>query len=407
MDLPANWNRKASPVTTSRRDFVRTAAAAGALLGAGLDPLHAQPSTGVASGPAGAAGRAGPHRAANRRIRLLILGGTGFIGPHQVRYALERGHEVTIFNRGSSSGMFEGVEEVIGDRAANDYAALRGRTWDAVIDNSASASTAPQWVREAGAVLRDSAAQYIFISTRSVYRDLSTVPATINAPLLTRETTPNWSEGRPFPYGLAKALAEGEARATWGDRTTIVRPGLIVGPGDETDRFTYWPARIDRGGEVLAPGGGEDRVQVIDVRDLCDWCVRLAEERTFGTFMGIGPANGRSMAEMLYGIAAVTSSPLTWTWVPYEFLQQHRVRPYAEMPVWRPPTPGYEGFARFDLSREVAAGLTFRTLADTAIATLEHHYSRPADRQAQLRAGLTAEREAEVLRAWKAAREGQ
>jgi 2'-hydroxyisoflavone reductase len=390
-------------VTTSRRDFVRTAAAAGALLGAGLDPLHAQPSGG-ASGPAGAAGRAGPARAASRRIRLLILGGTGFIGPHQVRYALERGHEVTIFNRGSSSGMFEGVEEVIGDRAANDYAALRGRTWDAVIDNSASASTAPQWVREAGAVLRDSAAQYIFISTRSVYRDLSTVPATINAPLLTRETTTNWSEGRPFPYGLAKALAEGEARAVWGDRTTIVRPGLIVGPGDETDRFTYWPARIDRGGEVLAPGSGEDRVQVIDVRDLCDWCVRLAEERTFGTFMGIGPANGRSMAEMLYGIAAVTNNPLTWTWVPYEFLQQHRVRPYAEMPVWRPPTPGYEGFARFDLSREVAAGLTFRTLADTAIATLEHHYSRPADRQAQLRAGLTAEREAEVLRAWKAAR---
>ncbi|HSJ32296.1 MAG TPA: NAD-dependent epimerase/dehydratase family protein [Longimicrobiales bacterium] len=406
MDLPATCNWKAAPVTTSRRDFVRTAAAAGALLGAGLDPLHARSSTGGASGHA-AAGRAEPPQTAQRRIRLLILGGTGFIGPHQVRYALERGHEVTTFNRGRSSGMFEGVEEVIGDRAANDYAALRGRTWDAVIDNSASAATAPQWVREASAVLRDSVAQYIFISTRSVFRDLSKVPATVDAPLLTRETTPNWSEGRPYPYGLAKALAEGEAIEAWGDRTTIVRPGLIVGPGDETDRFTYWPARIDRGGEVLAPGTGEDRVQVIDVRDLCDWCVRLAEQKTFGTFMGIGPANGRSMAEMLYGIAAVTNSPLTWTWVPYEFLQQHRVRPYAEMPVWRPPTPGYEGFARFDLSREVAAGLTFRTLADTATATLEHHYSRPAERQAELRAGLTPEREAEVLREWKAARAGQ
>ena len=372
------------------------------MLGAGLGPLHAHSSSGTRLAPAG--NRPSSHPAA-RRIRLLILGGTGFIGPHQVRYALERGHEVTIFNRGRSSGMFEGVEEVIGDRAASDYSALRGRTWDAVIDNSASAATAPQWVREAGAVLRDSAAQYIFISTRSVYRDLSMVPATVDAPLLTPATTPNWSEGRPYPYGLAKALAEGEARAAWGDRTTIVRPGLIVGPGDETDRFTYWPARIDRGGEVLAPGSGEDRVQVIDVRDLCDWCVRLAEQRTFGTFMGIGPANGRSMAEMLYGIAAVTNRPLTWTWVPLEFLQQHRVRPYAEMPVWRPPTPGYEGFARFDLSREVAAGLTFRTLADTALATLEHHYSRPADRQAQLRAGLTPEREAEVLSAWKAAQE--
>ena len=406
MDQPETCNWKAAPVTTSRRTFVRTAATAGALLGAGLDPLHAGTSAGTAGDRAGARHRE-PSQTAARRIRLLILGGTGFIGPHQVRYALERGHEVTIFNRGRSSGMFEGVEEVIGDRAANDYAALRGRTWDAVIDNSASASTAPQWVREASAVLRDSAAQYIFISTRSVYRDLSMVPATVDAPLLTPETTRNWSEGRPYPYGLAKALAEGEARTAWGDRTTIVRPGLIVGPGDQTDRFTYWPARIDRGGEVLAPGSGEDRVQVIDVRDLCDWCVRLAEDRTFGTFMGIGPANGRSMAEMLYGIAAVTSRPLTWTWVPFEFLQQHNVRPYAEMPVWRPATPGYEGFARFDLSREVAAGLTFRTLADTATATLEHHYSRPADRQAQLRAGLTAEREAEVLRAWKATQEGQ
>jgi 2'-hydroxyisoflavone reductase len=387
-------------MTTSRRDFVRTAAAAGAMLGAGLDPLHARPVP-----PASAATLShAPAGAAARKIRLLILGGTGFIGPHQVRYALERGHDVTIFNRGRSAGMFDGVEEVIGDRAVNDYAALRGRTWDAVIDNSASSSTAPQWVREAGAVLSESVGQYIFISTRSVYRDLSTVPATVDAPLLTRATASNWTEGRPYPYGLAKALAEGEAREAYADRTTIVRPGLIVGPGDQTDRFTYWPARIDRGGEVLAPGNGEDRVQVIDVRDLCEWCVRLAEERTFGTFMGIGPENGRSMAEMLYGIAAVTSKPLTWTWAPYDFLQQHRVRPYAEMPVWRPPTPGNEGFARFDLSREVAAGLTYRTLADTTTATLEYHYSRPADRQAQLRAGLTPEREAEVLREWKAVR---
>jgi 2'-hydroxyisoflavone reductase len=383
-------------MTTSRRDFVRTAAVAGAALGAGMDPLHGveRPESIRPARPRAAV--------APRAIRLLILGGTGFIGPHQVRYALERGHDVTIYNRGRSAGMFEGVEEVTGDRAENDYASLRGRTWDAVIDNSAASSTAPQWVREAGAVLRESVGQYIFISTRSVYRDLSVVPATVDAPLLTPETTRNWTEGRPYPYGLAKALAEAAAKEAYGERTTIVRPGLIVGPGDQTDRFTYWPVRIDRGGEILAPGDGTDRVQVIDVRDLCEWCVRLAEQKTFGTFMGIGPQNGRSMAEMLYGIAAVTTTPLSWTWVPYEFLQEHSVRPYAEMPVWRPPLPPLEGFARFDLSREVAAGLTFRTLADTASATLEYHYSRPAERQAELRSGLTAEREAEVLRAWKA-----
>jgi 2'-hydroxyisoflavone reductase len=384
---------------TNRRDFIRVTALAGGALGLGLRPAVAAAS---AAGALDAGARAG----APRRIRLLILGGTGFIGPHQVRYAVARGHEVTIFNRGRSApGMFTGVEEVTGDRAANDYSALRGRTWDAVIDNSASSATAPQWVREAAGALRDSVGQYLFISTRSVFRDLGMVPATTDAPVLTPATTPNWSEGQPYPYGLAKALAEAEALRAFGNRTTIVRPGLIIGPGDETDRFTYWPVRIDRGGEILAPGDPErDRVQIIDVRDLCEWVVRLCEERTFGTYMAVGPENGRSMAELLYGIAAVTTSPLTWTWVPHEFLSRHGIRPYADMPVWRPPTPGFEGFARFDLTREVAAGLTFRSLADTALATLEYHRTRPAERQARLRAGISAERELELLRAWHAAR---
>jgi len=390
-------------VGTNRRQFIRTTAAAGGAFVLGAGGAAAEPA-GQDGGraPAGTAAGTSLERAP-RAIRLLILGGTGFIGPHQVRYAVERGHEVTIFNRGRSApGMFPGVEELIGDRDVNDYASLRGRTWDAVIDNSASRSSAPQWVREASAVLRESVGQYLFISTRSVYADLSMVPATVDVPLLTPENTRNWQEGRPYPYGLAKALAEGEAQQAFGARTTIVRPGLIVGPGDDTDRFTYWPVRIARGGEVLAPGSGEDRVQVIDVRDLCEWCIRLCEERTFGRFMGIGPLHGRSMAEMLYGIAAVTSEPLTWTWVPAEFLAEHRVRAYAEMPVWRPGTGAYAGFARFDLSREVAAGLTFRTLADTALATLEFHRSRLAERQADLGSGLSAEREAEVLRAWHA-----
>jgi 2'-hydroxyisoflavone reductase len=338
---------------------------------------------------------------ASRKIKLLILGGTGFIGPFQVKYAMARGHEVTIFNRGRSApGLFPGVEEVIGDRAVNNSDALKGRTWDAVIDNSASAATAPTWVREAGAVLKDSVEQFLFISTRSVYRDLSMIPAPVNAPLLTPTTTPGYTEGRPYPYGLAKALAEGEALKIFGARTTIVRPGLIVGPEDDTDRFTYWPVRIARGGEILAPGSGEDRVQVIDVRDVCEWAVRLCEAKTYGTFMGVGPLNGRSMAEVLYGIASVVNVPLKWTWVPTEFLAAQGIRAYSDMPVWRPASPGYEGFARFDLTREVAAGLTFRTLADTARATLDFHFSRPAERQAALASGITATREAAVLKAW-------
>lgn len=385
-------------MSSNRRQFLRTTATAGAAIVVGADRaagLH---------WPERAA--AAPTRQASRRIRLLILGGTGFIGPHEVRYALERGHAVSIFNRGRRApGMFDGVEELIGDRAVGDYSALEGREWDAVIDNSASSgATAPQWVREAATALRGRVGQYLFISTRSVFADLSQVPATVNAPVLTPENTPNWSEGQPYPYGLGKALAEQEARDIFGEAgTTVVRPGLIIGPGDPTDRFTYWPVRIERGGEILAPGDPHnDRVQIIDVRDLCDWTVRLCEEKTTGTFMGIGPENGRSMAEMLYGIAGVVTAPLSWTWIDLEFLMERQVRPYREMPVWRPPTPGFEGFARFDLSREVAAGLTFRSLADTTLATLEFHHSRPAERRAALRSGLSAEREAEVLREWHA-----
>lgn len=393
---------------TSRRQFLRTSAIAGGAfaVGAGAGSAASR-GTGEGSGEEGRVPTSPtPGDAPQRRIRLLILGGTGFIGPWQVRYAQERGHEVTIFNRGRSApGMFPGVEELTGDRAAGELDALRGRRWDAVIDNSASRADAPDWVRDSANLLKDAADQYLFISTRSVFRDLSQVPATVDAPLYTRETYPGWTEGQPYPYGLAKALAEAEARAAFGDRTTIVRPGLIVGPGDDTDRFTYWPVRIERGGEILAPGDPEnDRVQVIDVRDLCEWAVRLCEQRTYGTFMGIGPENGRSMAEFLYGIAAVTTTPLTWTWVPREFLAQHDFRPYREMPVWQPPVPGREGFARFDLSREVAAGLTFRSLADTTAATLEFHHSRPDERKQQLRAGVAPEREAEVLRAWHASR---
>jgi 2'-hydroxyisoflavone reductase len=385
----------------SRRDFVRASVTTGALA------LAAPESASAAT----AFGAAGPRATARspRQIRLLILGGTGFIGPWQVRYAQARGHEVTIFNRGRSApGMFPGVEELIGDRAVSNLDALRGRRWDAVIDNSASLSSAPDWVRDSAALLRDAVDQYLFISTRSVYRDLSMVPATVDAPLYSREMPPSgWSEGEDFPYGLAKALAEGEARKVFGERTTIVRPGLIVGPGDDTDRFTYWPVRIERGGEVLAPGDPlSDRVQVIDVRDLCEWAVRLCEQKTYGTYMGLGPQHGRSMAEFLYGIAAATTAPVTWTWVPREFLAQHRMRAYQEMPVWRPPTPGYEGFARFDLTRELATGLTFRSLADTTLATLDFHHSRPAARQANLEAGTTPEREAEVLSAWHASRRG-
>ena len=374
-------------MSTSRREFVRTAAASmGALhLGLGAEAMAVAP----------------PRRRQSRALRILILGGTGFIGPHQVRYALDRGHEITLFNRGRSNpGLFPQVTTLIGDRAVGDYESLRGKTWDAVIDNS---SSDPEWTRASAQLLKDAAGQYLFISTRSVYRDLSRIPSTSAAPVYSPETTPDWEPGDSMPYGLRKALAEKEVMDTFGAaRTIIVRPGLIIGPGDNTDRFTYWPVRIERGGEVLAPGDGTDPVQVIDVRDVSEWVIRLCEQEDTGVFNAVGPRTPRSFAEFLHGIKAATTSECTFTWVDTDFLLEHDVRPYREMPVWRPARDEWAGFARFDITPEVERGLTFRPLAVTTMETLEWYHHQPEEVQAELRAGISAEREADVLALWKA-----
>jgi 2'-hydroxyisoflavone reductase len=388
----------------SRRDFLRIGATAGGALGLGLGGVRALHGAAVesgvgehAAGRRGEAGRASPARS----LRLLILGGTSFIGPHQVQYALDRGHQVTLFNRGQTRPeLFPQAEKLIGDRVGN-LDALRGRRWDAVIDNSA---TDPTWVRDTAQLLRDSVEQYLFVSTRSVYRDLSAVPMTNQGPVFTPANTPV-APGAALPYGLSKSMAEQEAHRALPGRTTVVRPGLIIGPGDETDRFTYWPVRIDRGGDVLAPGDGSDPVQIIDARDLGEWIIHLVEQRTFGVFNGVGPRR-RTFAELLYGIHAVTTSDVQWHWVPAAFLAEHRVRPYIEMPVWRPAEGTWRGFAQFDLTPEIESGLRFRPLAVTAHDTLEYHRSRPPERQATLRAGITADREREVLDLWRAARRG-
>jgi 2'-hydroxyisoflavone reductase len=335
---------------------------------------------------------------APRRLNILILGGTGFIGPFQVHSALERGHNVTLFNRGSGRNMFPYLETIRGDRNA-DYTGLEGRQWDVVIDN---ATNNRLWIELATEALKDSTDQYMFVSSRSAYSDVSRVPMTTDAPTWTYEVAGVPPEQERLPYGLGKAVMERMVQEALPGRSTILRPGLIIGPGDETDRFTYWPMRIDRGGEVLAPGDGTDPVQIIDVRDFTDFTVRLAEDATMGEFNCVGPHTPRPMAELLYGIRAVTTTEASFTWVPQDFLARFDVMPYREMPVWRPPNNGNEGFARFDLTPEVEAGLTFRSLADTAAATLEYHYSRPVERREAFRSGLEAAREREVLTAWHA-----
>ena len=335
--------------------------------------------------------------------KILILGGTGFVGPHNVREALKRGHQVTIFNRGRSApGLFgKDVEELAGDRATN-LSALKGRKWDAVIDESASLSSAPEWVKLSAELLRDNVDQYLFISTRSVYADLSRVPMSIEAPVLTLENSP-LEAGRPLPYGHAKAYAEKAAHAAMPGRVTVVRPGLIVGPEDDTDRFTYWPVRVARGGEMLVPGDGSDHVQIIDVRDLMQFCVTLVENRTYGVFNGVGPQGGQPFREFIAQIQQGVGSNPTLTWVDADFLRANGAAPYGrELPVFQVMRGRTAGFARFDITPELKAGLKVRPMAETARDTLAWWKTLPAERTATTKTGFTAEREQALLALWKA-----
>jgi 2'-hydroxyisoflavone reductase len=335
--------------------------------------------------------------------KILILGGTGFIGPHQVRYALERGHQVTIFNRGRSApGMFgKDVEELKGDRA-NDLEALKGRKWDAVIDESASPSAAPDWVKLSANLLKDSVGQYLFVSTRSVYLEFTRVPMTAEGTVLTRENRPI-AAGSALPYGHAKAYAEKEAHAAMPGRVTVVRPGLIIGPGDDTDRFTYWPWRVAKGGEVLVPGDGTDHVQIIDVRDLVEFNIKLIEDGTLGVFNAVGPQMGRPFREFIERIHKAVNGTGTYTWVAADFLSANGVQPYSrQLPVFQVMSGRTAGFARFDLTPELKAGLKFRTLEVTAKETLDWYRTLPAERQAAILTGLKPEREKELLTLWRA-----
>ncbi|MDX1394395.1 MAG: NAD-dependent epimerase/dehydratase family protein [Gemmatimonadota bacterium] len=387
-------------MSTDRREFLKLSTAAGAALGLGLGSRGAASGSEPAASPAVAPSRGG---VASRAKTALVLGGTGFIGPYEVNSLLDMGLEVTIFNRGSRPGMFPGVEELIGDRNG-DFESLRGRSWDICIDNS---TARPDWVTSAGEFLRDSVGLFYYVSSRSAYASHATVPMTASEPTFTFETAGldrATADITSLPYGLAKAESEREVMRIFGERYAIFRPGLIVGPDDPTYRFTYWPVRIRQGGEVLCPGDGTDTVQVIDVRDLGDFMALSAAAGHTGQFNLVGPQTPRPVAEMVYGIRAVTTAETVFTWVDTDFLTERQIRGYAELPVWRPPVEGAQGFAKFDLSNEVAHGLTFRSLADTTEATLESYFNTPEEERPPRRAALTREREAEVLAEWHASR---
>ncbi|MEP6731242.1 MAG: NAD-dependent epimerase/dehydratase family protein [bacterium] len=384
-----------------RRTFLKLSALAGGALGFGVTP-----SIGGAAAPTTAPTR---HKTARAKapLDILILGGTGFTGPEQVEYATARGHRVTLLNRNKTRpDYFKGrVEQLLGD-LNDDVTALKGRKFDVVIDNP---TTLPAWVRNAAQHLAGNTKHYIFISTISVYPDNSIPLADETAPL-----TPLPPDLDPYTldranatkyYGALKTFSEQEVAKHYPGINTIIRPGLIVGPLDRTDRFTYWPYRIDKGGEVLAPGTPTDSVQFVDSRDLAEWTIRMAENRVFGIYNATGPAAPLTIAELLYGIKAITTAGAQFTWVPAEFLEDQKIRGWRDMTVWVPSTGSTAGFLRRKNAKAVAAGLTFRPLAVTAKDTLDWNKTRP---DAELKAiadgsvgGISAAREAEVLSAWK------
>lgn len=324
-----------------------------------------------------------------RAVKLLVLGGTKFVGRAAVEAALARGHEVTLFNRGlTNPDLFPDVEKVRGDKEG-DLSALAGRSWDVVLDPSAYT---PGPVRETTALLADAVEHYVFVSSLSVYADISR-PYDEGAALQGLE------EGQPDDrlledfsnYGALKVLSEEVVAAAMPGRHAIVRPGLIVGPHDPTGRFTYWPNRVARGGEVLAPAPAEDPLQVIDVRDLGEWLISVAEQRVQGAFNAVHP--GIAWRELVETCLAVTGSDATIAWVDGDFLLEQGVEPWSELPVWI-RGPEYAGFHRADVSRAIEAGLTFRPLAETVQATLEE--AETSDGR------LTPKREAELVQAWRA-----
>jgi 2'-hydroxyisoflavone reductase len=336
-------------------------------------------------------------------MKLLILGGTQFLGRHLVEAALARGHEVTTFNRGRHNPeLFPSVEKLHGDRDGG-LDALRGRRWDAVVD---TCGFVPRLVRDSAGLLAGSVGLYVFVSSMSVYGDYSQ-PRDESSPVATMpdETV---EEVTGETYGPLKALCERAAEAAMPGRVLVVRSGLIVGPHDTTKRFSYWTERVARGGEVLAPGDPERQVQFVDVRDLAEWTLRMAEEGRAGVFNTDGPDYRLTMGRLLEVCCEVSASDARLTWVSEQFLVERGVEPWSELPLWIPETEEkFRYFLNGDHGKALAAGLTFRPLAETVRDTL--YWQQAGGAPPAEKAGvpvpdhtLKPERERELLAEWRA-----
>lgn len=369
-------------MSKTRREFIKHSAAAGALFA--FAPAF----------PLAAPGGAAPSASGSGK-RLLILGGTKFLGPELVEAAKAKGYTITLFNRGKTNPhLFPDLEKLHGDRNG-DLKSLEGKKWDAVVDTS---GYVPRHVRDSATLLKDAVKQYVFISTISVYSDNSKPGMDETAPVgkLSDESVEK-VDGET--YGPLKALCEQAAEKAMPGRVANIRPGLIVGPNDPSDRFTYWPVRVDRGGEVLAPGTPADPVQFIDVRDLAEWTIRMIEGGHNGVYNATGPEKPMRIEDLLQSCKKASGSAATFTWADAAFLEEQKVAPWSDMPVWVPPKGDMAGFAQVSVKRALDKGLTFRPAEVTAKDTLAWWKTLPADRQSALKTGLKPERETAVLAA--------
>ena len=341
-------------------------------------------------------------------MKLLILGGTRFVGRHLVTAALARNHEVTLFNRGKHpSDVPTSVEQIHGDRN-NDLGKLKGRRWDAVVDTS---GYLPRSVRASAETLSDSVDAYLFISSVSVYADLGVVDIEETAPLATLtgaqldQANAIDSTGQASAviygkmYGGLKALCEQAVGEVFRDRALIIRPGLIVGSYDYTDRFTYWPARVARGGDVLAPGRRGRNVQFIDAHDLAEWTIRMLERKSTGIYNANGLPQKLTMECLLEECKIITESDASFTWVDDNFLLQETVAPWSEMPLWMPEEGAPpQGLMLISVDKAVGAGLSFRPLGETIGDTLTWYQTNCV--YEELKAGINLDKEQRLLRKW-------
>lgn len=380
-----------------RRRFLQASIAGGAALMAGCVDSDTAPA------------EAPIVPATTRPLKILILGGTGFIGPHMVHEVLRRGHEVTLFNRGKTNRtMFPDLELLIGDRD-NGLDALVGRKWDAVVDNS---GYVPRHVADSARLLTSAVPHYIYVSsvaayaamsgnlTAADYHDVDMPNTEYDSPLVTMpdETVEKVTSET---YGPLKVLCERAATAAIGeDRITILRPTWVAGPGDNSDRFTYWPVRAERGGEMLVPGTPADRIQIVDVRDMANFVVDSLEKRITGIYNMVNPPGTYSMGQLMADCQAMTAADVDMTWVDLPFIEAHGLYASGELPIWAPVSGDTRSDAIVNGDRSFAQGMKTRPERETIRGILEWWPTLPEDRRNNMHAGLSAQREAEMLAAW-------